>query len=372
MTAKNRITKLAFVFHSWLGMITGIFILLLGLSGSALVFKEELDYMANADLLTVKPSAEKIPLDSMYRMICREHPNLAGIAWQNPDAKADRAYEFRLYQNDGKLSTYDLGMLSINPYTGKVLREGNLKDLSTGLLHWLVQFHWSFQLGIPGLLLATVIGLTMILSIISGMVIYRKYVLKVLLFKVKFKWNNRRTISSALHRIVGVWAMLFNIILFLTGFWMNLFSMQPSYWTRQTIAAPKNLLASQSIDTMLSTAKAAFPELRIRNVYLPTQAGKNFRISGMVNEQPAIQSNGNSVSVDPKTGTVLELERLKDQSIWEKAEAAIFPLHTGSFGNFAIKLFYVILGVLPGLLSITGAVLWWRRKRKTIIKQSPA
>lgn len=368
MTAKNRITKLAFALHSWLGMVTGIFILLLGLSGSALVFKDELDYMANAELLTVKPMAEKIPLDSIYRMVCREYPNLAGIAWKNPDAKANRAYEFRLYQNDGKLSTYDLGMLSINPYNGKVLRNGNLMDLSTGLLHWLVQFHWSFQLGIPGLLLATLIGLTMILSIISGLIIYRKYVFKVMLFKVKFKWNNRRTISSALHRIVGVWAMLFNIILFITGFWMNLFSMQPSYWARQRTAAPKNLLASASIDTMLSTAIMAFPEMHIKNVYLPTQPGKNFRISGVLDGQSAILSNGNSVSIDPETAAVLEVERLMDQSIWSKVEAAVFPLHTGSFGNLSVKLFYVFLGVLPGLLSITGAILWWRRKRKTIMK----
>ncbi|WP_233496612.1 PepSY-associated TM helix domain-containing protein [Mucilaginibacter hurinus] len=360
----KKITKMAFALHSWLGMVTGIFVLLLGLSGSALVFKDELDHAVNAELLTVKPAGEKLPLDKLYRTICQRRPNLAGIAWLNPDAPADRAYEFRLYQNDGKLSTYDLGIMSIDPYNAKVLRQGNLKDLTTGILHWLVQFHWSFQLGIPGLLLATILGLTMLLSTATGLIIYRKYVWKVLLFRVKFKWRDRWTIWSALHRIVGVWAMVFNIILFFTGFWMNMFSMQPSYWAKQTQKLPENLMAVQSIDSMLSTAKQAFPELLIKNVYLPTQPGKSFRVSGVVKDQLPIYSHGNTVSVDPQNGKVIDVERLAEQPWGGRISATVFPLHTGSFGNVIVKGFYVIIGCTPGLLCVTGAILWWRKRRR--------
>lgn len=355
---------MAFALHSWLGMVTGIFLLLLGLSGSVLVFKEELDHAFNKELLTVKPSGGERSLDEMYRMICERHPNLAGIAWLNPDAPADRAYEFRLYQNDGKLRTYDLGMMSINPYNGKVLREGNLNELSTGALHWLLQFHWCFQLGIPGLLLATIFGLTMILSAITGLVIYRKYVWKVLLFRVKFKWRSRWMISSALHRSIGVWAMVFNIVLFFTGFWMNMFSMRPAYWVSQTVSAPKSVLAASSIDDMLFTAKQAFPELLVRNIYLPTQPGKNFRISGVLNDQSALFSNGNFVSVDPQNGEVADVQRLTAQPLFDRIAATFFPLHTGSFGNTPVKICYVVLGMLPGMLSVTGAVLWWRKRRR--------
>ncbi|WP_166334980.1 PepSY-associated TM helix domain-containing protein [Sphingobacterium chungjuense] len=363
MSGKKRITKLAFALHSWMGMFTGVFLLLLGLSGSVLVFKEELDYAVNKELLNIKLGEKKHSLDDIYRMICERHPNLAGIAWLNPDAPTHRAYEFRLYQNDGQLRTYDLGMMSINPYNGKVLREGNLTDLSTGALHWLVQFHWCFQLGIPGLLLATILGLTMILSVITGLVIYRKYVWKVLLFRVKFKWRNRWTISSALHRSVGVWAMVFNIVLFFTGFWMNMFSMQPSYWAKQTVSAPKNVLAVQSIDSMLLTAKQTFPDLLVRNIYLPTQPDKNFRISGVLKDQSAIFYNGNSVSVDPQSGEVIDVQRLAVQPLFDRITATFFPLHTGSFGHTIVKICYVILGLLPGILSVTGVVLWWRKRR---------
>jgi uncharacterized iron-regulated membrane protein len=363
MSRTNYTRKLAFSLHSWLGLISGVFLLLLGLSGSALVFFKEIDHKINQDLLHVKPIGKIISSDSIYRKVGDSHPNLAGIAWLNPDAGTDEAYEFRLYQNDGKISTYDLGMITMNPYSGKILREGNLRDLNTGLMQWIVQFHWSFQLGLPGLLLATIFGLTMLLSTLTGLIIYRKFVWKVLLFKVKFKWNNWRTISSSLHRIVGVWALLFNLIIFFTGFWMNKFSMDMQYWKKQTVVSPATTMPLQSLDSMMANAKEKLPNLNIKNVYWPTQPGKNFRIRGSIEGEPTIFENGNSVSVDPVTGKIIAIDLIAEKDLWEKLEATFFSLHVGNFGGLPVKILYVIIGLLPGLLSITGALLWWRRAK---------
>lgn len=369
MSGMKKITKLAFRLHSWLGLISGIFLLLLGLSGSALVFMKEIDQQLNASLLQVDPPVDKlqpnfISLDSVYRQITARHPNLAGVAWLNPDAGPQEAWAFRLYQNDGKLSTYDLGLININPYTGAILREGRLRDFNPGLMHWILQFHWSFQLGIPGLLLATVFGITMLFSIMTGLVIYRKFVWRVLLFQVPFKWNNWRLASSSLHRIFGVWTLVFNLIIFFTGFWMNLFSMDPAYWKKQMSPAPANTLAEISMDQLLQRAKAAMPGLQIRNVYLPTQPDKDFRISGMLESQLPLFHNPNTVSVDTRTGNVKHVQRLEDLGFWEKVESSFLPLHTGSFGPWPVRAFYVLLGFMPGMLSVSGAVLFWRRKNK--------
>ncbi len=357
---------MAFKLHSKLGLISGTFLLLLGLSGSALVFMKEIDAQLNESLLQVEPTAAALPLDEHYRHISSRHPNLAGIAWMNPDAPKGQAYEFRLYQNDGKISTYDLGLISINPYTGAILREGRLRDLNPSLMHWILQFHWSFQLGLPGLLLASIFGLTMLLSTITGLIIYRKFVWRVLLFRVPFKWNNRRSAASSLHRIIGVWSMVFNVIIFFTGFWMNMFSMDPGYWKRQMAVAPANTLAVQSMDSMMAEARKQLPEILIRNVYLPTQPGKVFRISGMLPGQPALFHNGNSVSIDPQSGKVNHVQRFSELCFWAQLETTFLPLHAGSFGGTAVKILYVLLGLLPGLLSVTGAMLYLRRQRKRL------
>lgn len=367
MSKRKYLNKLAFAMHSWLGLISGIFLLLLGLSGSALVFLKEIDHTINADLLQVKPSGKVLPLDALYRKIGKDHPNLAGVAWLNPDAGPNEAYEFRLYQNDGKLSTYDLGMISINPYSGETLRIGNLKNLNPSIMYWILQFHWSFQLGIPGLLLATLFGITMLLSSLTGVIIYRKQIWKVLTFRTHLKWTNWRTKSSSLHRLVGVWALLFNVIIFFTGFWMNKFSLDTAYWKKQTISCPPNSLSKQSMDIMLGKAIKSMPELTVKNVYLPTQPEKNFKVSGTIKGQSTLFDNGNSVTIDPSTGEVISIARLAEKSGWEKVEATFFALHVGNFGSVPIKILYVIIGLLPGLLSITGALLWWRKVRKRYI-----
>jgi uncharacterized iron-regulated membrane protein len=37
------------------------------------------------------------------------------------------------------------------------------------------------------------------------------------------------------------------------------------------------------------------------------------------------------------------------------------PLHTGNFGGTIIKSLYVVVGLAPALLFITGFVIWWQR-----------
>jgi uncharacterized iron-regulated membrane protein len=65
--------------HGVTGLITGIFLILLGLSGSALVFMEELDHYTNRHLFQVKETAAKMSLDTIYHRITAQYPRLSGI-----------------------------------------------------------------------------------------------------------------------------------------------------------------------------------------------------------------------------------------------------------------------------------------------------
>jgi uncharacterized iron-regulated membrane protein len=106
------------------------------------------------------------------------------------------------------------------------------------------------------------------------------------------------------------------------------------------------------------------PDLIPQNIYLPTQAEKLFRLSGPLKNQSSFFYNGNSVAIDLGTGLVISMERLTEKGLWAKTEATFFPLHARTFGGSLVKDLYVILGFLPGLLSITGALLWWRKVKK--------
>jgi len=372
-----KLARRLFVIHSWLGLITGLFLLLLGLSGSALVFRREIDRLANNQLLTVKPVGKTVQpvnparerasaqrLAGCYRLITERYPNLDGIAWMNPDAGRNDAYDFRLYLNDARLFTYDLGLISLDPYTGIIRREGKSSDFSPSFIEWLYQLHFSFQLGVPGAALTALLGLIMLGSLLTGLIIYRKMVWKVLTFRARINPKNWRTISSDLHRIVGVWSLLLNAVIFFTGFWMNLFAFKPQTWQTELRPTPPNTLMALSADDLYRQARRLMPDLEPTYVYLPTQPGRPFRVSGRVNGQWVLAGTGNSVSLDPQTGTVLQVRRLSGRPLAERLEATFLPLHVGNYGGVPLKIGYVLIGLTPGLLAITGFVLWWRRSRK--------
>ena len=362
----KRIKRNLFKLHSWLGLITGIFLVLLGLSGSVLVFRTELDEFANQELLHIAHSQDsQKPNDALmrcYQIITSRYPDLDGIAWLNPDAGPDKAYNFRIYFNDKRLMTYDLALISFNPYTAEILREGPASQFTPSLIEWLFQFHFSFQLGIPGAALTAFFGITMLLSLITGGVIYKKMIWKVLSFQIRINRKNWRTISSDLHRIVGVWSLLLNLVIFFTGFWMNLFAFEAKNWQKELVPTRPNSLMSQPADKMYQKALQGMPEIEPTYVYLPTQPERKFEVRGYDKGQLMLWGASNSVRIDQKTGKILQVIRLADKSWQERVEATFHPLHVGNYGGVVIKIIYVIIGLTPGLLTITGFLLWWRRK----------
>ncbi|NBA86545.1 PepSY domain-containing protein [Emticicia sp. CRIBPO] len=353
-----------FSIHKWLGLVTGFFLLLIGLSGSVLVFKEELESAIYSDYTKVNPKGKMMSLDSIYKMITDKYPHLDGLAWVNPAAPPTHSYQFRLYLNDERLSSYDLGTINIDQYTGKIIRSGRSDDLEVGWIEWIYQFHFSLHLGTPGAALTAVFGLAMLTSILTGIMVYRKFIWKVLLFKVRIRTHNWRIFSSQLHRVVGVWSLLFNILIFFTGFWMNLFAFEPESWKKETLPTPQNTLLKISPEHMYHEALSKLPGLVPAYVYLPTQPDKKFSVRGRFKDQNSLFAEGNSITMDPQTGEVSAVTRFEDLPFWDKAEALVFPLHIGNYGGVPVRILYVIIGLTPGLLGITGFLMWRRRKTR--------
>ena len=359
-----KLKRQLFRIHSWLGLVNGFFLILLGLSGSALVFKDEIDDWANEKLLIVEEQQKKLPLDYFYKDIAKRYPAIDGIAWINPDDEPYKAYDFRLYLNDARLSSYDLGLITYDPFTGKVLREGELDDLTPSAISWIYQYHFSLQLGVPGAAYVALLGICIIISIITGLIIYKKHVWQVLTFRIKINRKSWRTITSDLHRVVGVWALFFNIIIAFTGFWLNIFAFEPAVWANEMIPTKRNTLANQSLDSLYHEALIQMPDLKPDYVYLPTQANKKFFVRGALKGEAPIWAGYNSVYFNAQTGELVSINHIANENLWNKIEATFYSLHIGTYGGLPIKIIYVIVGLTPGFLSITGFLLWRRRRKR--------
>jgi uncharacterized iron-regulated membrane protein len=201
-----------FQLHSLLGLVTGMLLLVISLSGSVLVFHEEIDHALNPDLLTVPVAGPRLPLNQLYAQAAGRHPSAEAIRFRRLPLRAGQALEMNVTEA-GKYT-----LLYLDPYTGRVVGE---RQRYTFLVDWLLRLHYSLFLGGTGEFVVALLAVALLGSVITGLFIYRKYIWKVLLFRVPLTGKNWRVLSSGLHRIVGVWSLLFNVLIAVTGFYLH-------------------------------------------------------------------------------------------------------------------------------------------------------
>jgi len=360
------IYKKLFRIHSWLGLISGLFLLLLGVSGSILVFRSELNHLLYDHLVSDSTNQPKVALDSAYHNIIYRYDNIRSMAIMGNPLIEGHPVEFRVYTSDDKLYTIDLLGVLIDPYTGKILREGYYRDFTSFPVNWLLSFHYSFMLGGQGMFITAIFGLTMLASILTGIIVYRKFIWKVILFKVPIKWKNWRTATSDLHRVVGVWALLLNVVIFFTGFWLNRFMFEPASWVVKPAPREVSILPF-SIDEKLQVVLDSIPGLKPTYIYIPVKNDDQLTFNGSTEHDSPFFYSANRIAFNATDGLLTEIVRASNiHSVGDWFNEAYFSLHIGSFGGIFVQVLYVIVGLTPGLLSVTGFMLWYRRKSKMV------
>jgi uncharacterized iron-regulated membrane protein len=174
------------------------------------------------------------------------------------------------------------------------------------LLGWLLNLHYRLLAGKTGEYVVALLAISLILSTLTGLIVYRKHLLKVLLFRQAFSFTNWRTASSSLHRFVGVWSLAFNLVIALTGFWMlrSLFTWLPAGDPPEVITA--NWPLSYPVDAYVQRARAALPGLVPYGVWLPQQRTESVLVFGRVVGGPRLHNEySSSVALHPATGRVV-------------------------------------------------------------------
>jgi uncharacterized iron-regulated membrane protein len=348
----GRKTRFIFKIHSYTGLITGIAMLLMGISGSILVFSRELDHLIYEDILEVHPSGIPISLDSGYNLMQQKFSEMNYITYDGIPQTEKSAYQFFMMKDGVQYKAF------LNPYNSEVLHYGKRYDY---WMDWLLLFHYTFTIPIWGEFAAAILSLTLLISIITGAIVYRKYLLKVLRFKVPFKLKNWRTKSSSLHRIIGVWSLIFHVIIALTAFWLLRHTFSKEHFKTEKVAGVNAPGIRFSIDNTLKEIKQRYPHFHAEFLTLPETENMPAYFYGhsdgvsffFANYYDEIQADGKSITT----------KFLSQKSTKEKFESMMYPIHAGVYGNMLVKIIYSLGGLTPPVLSITGFLLWWRRRK---------
>jgi uncharacterized iron-regulated membrane protein len=202
---------------------------------------------------------------------------------------------------------------------------------------------------------------------LSGVWLYREFWSRFL----RLRWrSSARLFFSDLHKTVGISSVAFNLILGFTGAWWNLPTLAVVLGLRQDDVKPKPIAArlynpALSVDALIAAARRALPDLRTDRVYLnfpPRWDG--ISVQGQLpSRNPCRGDFGGEVLFDPQTGVVKKITDIRQQPLWTQIEDTFGPLHFGTFGGLPIKILWCLGGFAPGVLAVSGFLIWRARRR---------
>jgi uncharacterized iron-regulated membrane protein len=347
--------KRSFVFaiHRVTGLVSGLFIFLMSLSGAVLVFHEELDSLQYPAIIT-GGDQPILSIDSCYSLLQKQYP-YAQISDCHIPEKITRPFLFTIYDSSYKRGTGTLQVF-IQPQTGAILK---LKGAKDNIMSWLAVLHSSFHLGKKGEWLLGFFAILFLISVVTGTILYRKNVIAVLSFK-------KRVLKRAnLHQLIGTWTLLFNVMIGITGFWMQRYVFKKEFYKSYDYTPVLKTSPSlfYSLDSSMKKAKEKFPEFTGYVVYFAQNKKGKTAIYGSQNSNSFIHSKkyADVVFLD-STGQVAGTAFVNEISSSARYDIINSQIHYGKYGSWPVKIIYCLFGLTGGLLSITGFLLWYRRK----------
>src|SRR5690606_34873515 len=184
--------------------------------------------------------------------------------------------------------------------------------------------------------------------------------------------KNIRIVMADWHKLVGISALAFNLVIALTGAWLGL---QPWLMRWFDISTPNRYAAAivmepaadraTAVDwhAMLTAAKKEFPDLQPRRIVPSTNGSATVTIRG--NITGAVYERDINYVVLSKTNrdAVFKYD-VRQQPFGHKFYFIQEALHFGDFGGLWLKALYALLGLTSGFLSISGFVIYQFRRKK--------
>ncbi len=111
--------KLLLNLHLYCALIVGIFVIIVGLSGSVIAFEPELDALMNPHLFRIAPQADRLPVAGLFQAASRAFPGQKIGNLRLPQS-ADETVQFNI---KGPRQVF------MNPYTGAIVGERDPKTV---------------------------------------------------------------------------------------------------------------------------------------------------------------------------------------------------------------------------------------------------
>lgn len=345
--------------HLWLGLPIGLLLSFFALSGSAIVFRAEIERALEPAKTSTSP--------------CRDSPDLnAAIQAGTAAVPGSRITQILLPLKSGQ--NFQLTARNSDGTQTRVIYNGCevLGTLNLAWLDWLVDFHHNLLAGKSGRRAVGVIGIVLIALVLSGLIVWllsKPNLRKA--FTVRFS-GPPRLVMLELHRAFGLGAMAFLTLSAITGICLS----YPDT-VRQTVDVFTNTHAERPeklrlpklervqfrpLEDYRKAVSTSIPGGEIREIRLPEPANGTLQLRVWAPGDYR-HSGNNRIILNAADLLVRSTTRFATAAPSIKVAQGVAALHYAEWGGLGVQFFWLAAGLTPGVLFISGTLIWWFRRK---------
>lgn len=351
--------------HSLIGVIFGAIVYIVCLSGAAVVLIDQMTVWERPRA----PAVERVERGQLAATIGEAYARAKA-------AKLD-------HDMFVTLPSPELPRMTIFARTDKGAHREWSVD-AAGQLHGEVETPWvafmqmlHFNLTVPGAIgryLVGIVGTILLASIVTGVLAHRRIIKDAF----RLRWGGAKRLANAdLHNRVGVWALPFHLIVSLTGSLLGLSGLIIMILAlvsfkgdqEKAIAALLGPQATEDsrpaplpdLHRMFAVIDARTPGWRPVNISYEHVGTRGQQVQ-IFAAMPGYLTEAESWTFDGE-GKLKAKAGLTDGNVGMRIYGMITPLHYGTYGGFALKLIYALLGTGLTLIVATGGNIWLARRR---------
>ena len=237
--------------------------------------------------------------------------------------------------------------------------------------YYLRNIHVRFYEGFYGRQIVGLAGIALLISTVTGLLIYGRFMKKRFFGAIRKK--NLRVSQADYHKLIGMLALVFNLMIAITGAWLGLQGYLQKWLnierpnTFKLIEKPygkeEDIALTFDFDSIYLASRTHFPQLMPVIIRPSTNGDGVVEVIGDVPKQ-VYERNSNKI--------VLSKDNYQPQFIYnishDNAGAKLFyvqeSLHFGDYGGLALKLLYGVLSLTSGFLALSGFIVYLERTRK--------
>ena len=362
---KNKWKRYAGILHLWLGLLSGIVVFIMAITGCIFVFQDEIRDVVY-EWRHVESKNEPFIAPSVI---------LNNIKKTFPDSEATMV----VYQNAIRPATVSIAIngiphdIYLNPYNAEIIHKQNL---NTDFFLIVENLHRFLLLPEPiGKQVTGVSTIIFVIMLITGLILWWPKKIKNASKNFKIRWNAKwRRKNYDWHRVIGFYLIFPAIIIAITG-------LSFAYeWVHDGLFALGNITNNEKLEEAVpvfentknkSTANAidlAFIETQKlapdSGMYFVWKQGLGMPIvTGAYPESLEFDHQSNFY-FDNVSGDLLSIEYYNDKSLGLKLQEMNYGLHTGQYFNLTGKIVVFFLSLFIASLPVSGTIIWYGRRKK--------